>query len=170
MATKIANTRAKANANYICKDCGSTEMIQAHHEIPGDDASLIVVCAECHSKRHPDLPHDLFTSKNHQPYWFNKSASSIARQIGVHARTIIRRAKKYGIPLGELSKENENIIKNPPRKILIKRTDNTTMQISKDTKDRLDKLGGKGDTYDDIVNRLLDEYERVFKNSNLKQS
>ena len=32
----------------------------------------------------------------------------------------------------------------------------TTMKISRKTLDRLKLLGGKGDTYEDIVKRLLD--------------
>ncbi len=33
----------------------------------------------------------------------------------------------------------------------------TTIAISMDTKDRLDSLGGKGDTYDGIILILLDQ-------------
>lgn len=33
----------------------------------------------------------------------------------------------------------------------------TSIQVSVETKDRLAKLGIKGDTYDDIVSRLLDK-------------
>lgn len=32
----------------------------------------------------------------------------------------------------------------------------TTIQLRKATRDRLRQLGGKGETYDDILNRLLD--------------
>jgi predicted transcriptional regulator len=32
----------------------------------------------------------------------------------------------------------------------------TTVRVSDETKERLDKAGNKGDTYDDIINRLLD--------------
>jgi len=35
-------------------------------------------------------------------------------------------------------------------------SDKTSIQITKDTKNRLTKLGIKGDTYDDIIQRLLD--------------
>lgn len=34
-------------------------------------------------------------------------------------------------------------------------TDNTTIQISLDTKKGLEKRGKKGDTYDDIIQELL---------------
>ena len=36
-------------------------------------------------------------------------------------------------------------------------SDKTSIQVSKDTKERLEKLGMKGDTYDAIINRLLDQ-------------
>ena len=79
--TNLAAIRVKSNANYICQECGSTELIQAHHQVPGDDSSLVVLCAECHSQKHPNLPKALFFSNNHQPYWHNKSASSLADEL-----------------------------------------------------------------------------------------
>ena len=36
----------------------------------------------------------------------------------------------------------------------------TSIQISKETKDRLAKLGIKGDTYDAIIVRLLDRLQK----------
>ena len=36
-------------------------------------------------------------------------------------------------------------------------SDKTSIQVTKETKDWLDKLGMKGDTYNDIVIRLLDQ-------------
>ena len=36
------------------------------------------------------------------------------------------------------------------------KTEKTTIAVSKDTARRLAKLGTKGDTYEDIVRRLLD--------------
>ena len=36
----------------------------------------------------------------------------------------------------------------------------TTIRISQETKNRLDKHGGKPDSYEDIVKRLLDEIEK----------
>ena len=40
------------------------------------------------------------------------------------------------------------------------RTDGTTnIQVSRKTRDYLVKLGNKGDTYDDIIRRLLAFYE-----------
>lgn len=104
--------KVKANANYQCQECGSTELVQAHHNIPSDDSSLIVLCAECHSSRHPNVPKALFYTKNHQPYWYNKSASTLARELGVCSRTIVRRARKLGIPKGELKFSDEKAIRN----------------------------------------------------------
>ena len=40
-------------------------------------------------------------------------------------------------------------------------SDKTTIQISKETKDRLDKCGAKGDSYQRIVERLLISYEKA---------
>lgn len=115
--TSLSCIRAKANANYICQECGSTELIQAHHLIPDDDDSLIVLCAECHSSKHPDVPRALFFSNGIQPYWYNKSAASLAKAFGVHSRTIIRNAKKLGILSGELSPWDEELIKNSIKKL-----------------------------------------------------
>ena len=39
----------------------------------------------------------------------------------------------------------------------------TTIQVTVKTKARLDKIGFKKDTYDDIVNRLLDQVTRKRK-------
>ena len=41
--------------------------------------------------------------------------------------------------------------------------DKTTIQVTVKTKARLDKIGFKKDTYDDIVNRLLDQQTRKKK-------
>lgn len=120
----ILHIRAKLKSHYICEICGSTEFIQAHHKIPGDDTSLIALCGVCHSKQHPYVPLGLFFSKNKQPYWENKSASSIAKEMGVHPRTIYRRAKRLGIEKGTLSKDQENELKNTKRILIILSSDN----------------------------------------------
>lgn len=36
--------------------------------------------------------------------------------------------------------------------------DRTTIPLDKGTRDRLKALGDKGETYDDLVNRLIDHY------------
>lgn len=38
--THIASIKVKTKAHYTCQECGSTEFIQAHHQIPKDDDSL----------------------------------------------------------------------------------------------------------------------------------
>lgn len=38
--------------------------------------------------------------------------------------------------------------------------DKTNIQISRANRNRLAKLGSKGDTYDDIISRILDEVEQ----------
>lgn len=103
-------TIVKVNAGYRCQECGSDEIVQSHHQIPGDDSSQICLCAECHSLEHPEVPKGLFFSIIHQPYWFNKPASRLAREVGVISRTIIRAAKKLDIPQGELSIADEALI------------------------------------------------------------
>lgn len=109
----LASVRVKANAKYICQECGSTELIQAHHETPGDDNTLAVLCADCHSRKHPDIPRALLFNKRLQPYWHNKSASSLAKELGVHPRTIIRAAQRLEILPGDnLSPWDEELIRN----------------------------------------------------------
>ena len=94
---------AKAKAGWCCEECGSTEFVAAHHQIPGDDSSIIVLCGKCHSQEHPNVPKQLFFTKAIQQYWVNKSAASIAKLLKVHPRTIIRRARKLGIERGYIS-------------------------------------------------------------------
>jgi hypothetical protein len=108
----LVSIRHKASASYTCCECGSTEFIQAHHVIPKDDSSIIVLCAICHHKKHPDLALGLFTNKRHQPYWENKSVYSLSREMMVHPRTIVRRAKKLGITEGVLTQEKEQAIRD----------------------------------------------------------
>ena len=36
----------------------------------------------------------------------------------------------------------------------------TTVKISRETHERLKRIGRKGDTFDDIIRRLLDFYEK----------
>ena len=109
--------RAKANAHYQCQECEATEYIQAHHQRPGDDSSLIILCGTCHSKEHPDIPKNLFFAKTHQPYWNNVSASSLARNWGICSRTIIRVSRKLGLKQGILSRANRNLLKRSIRKL-----------------------------------------------------
>ena len=117
-----ASIMVKANANYTCSLCGSTENVQAHHQVHGDDSSLVVLCGECHSTQHPNTPKGLITCvKSHQPYWCNKSAGSIARELGVHTRTIIRSSRRLGIPQGfitpfDLSRLVSSVSVIPPRR------------------------------------------------------
>jgi len=40
----------------------------------------------------------------------------------------------------------------------------TTIWISVELRERLKQLGKKGDTYEDILNRLLEHYEKSNKN------
>lgn len=38
-----------------CSQCGATENIHAHHEVPGDDSTLVPLCRKCHPKMHGRL-------------------------------------------------------------------------------------------------------------------
>ena len=114
MVTAIKNITpfiVKARDHYTCIQCGSTETVQAHHRIPGDDSTMTTLCADCHSKEHPDIPRAFFFVKNHQPYWYNKSAASLAREWGVCSRTVIRAAKALDIPMGELFAWDEELMR-----------------------------------------------------------
>jgi len=110
MINLLART-AKANAKYMCQECNSMEFIQAHHNTPGDDNDLVVLCALCHSRRHPSIPIGLFTNKTHQPYWQNKSAGALGRELGIQPQTIILRAKRLKIQKGDLSIKDEQRLK-----------------------------------------------------------
>ena len=110
MTCNIATLRVKSSARYICQKCGSTEFIQGHHRVPKDDSTIIPLCADCHSKKHPDVPRGLFFAKSHQPYWENKSASSLAKLLGVHPRTIIRASGRLSISKGILSADDEETL------------------------------------------------------------
>jgi predicted transcriptional regulator len=39
----------------------------------------------------------------------------------------------------------------------------TTVQVTSETKKKLDKIGNKGDTYDDIINQLADQESKTAK-------
>ena len=109
-----AAEKAKVKAAYACQECGSKELIHTHHEIPGDDESIVVLCAHCHAKKHPDVPLELFLNSCHKgrsPYWQNKTAAALAKQLGRHSRTIVRRARRFNIPRGELKPLDEALIK-----------------------------------------------------------
>ncbi len=109
----VAAIKAKTKAHNTCQECGATELIQTHHEIPGDDSTIVVLCGECHSRKHPDAPKALFLSIHRQHYWFNKSAASLARELRVHPRTVIRAARRLEILPGDnLSPWDEELIRN----------------------------------------------------------
>jgi len=41
--------------------------------------------------------------------------------------------------------------------------DITSLKVRKATRDRLARLGGKSETYDEIINRVLNDYEKGLK-------
>ena len=92
--------KVKARANYQCEFCGSDQMVQAH--APNGDHSDwrggVCLCAQHHWEQHPDVPRSLFFTEMQQPYWPNVTARALAVEFNHHSRTIIRAAKKLGIP------------------------------------------------------------------------
>lgn len=155
----FAAIRAKANAHYRCQECSSTELIQRHHSIPGDDSTIVVLCADCHSKKHPCVPKALFLSVLRQSYWFNKSAASLARELGVHSRTIIRAAKRLQILPGELNPWDEELIRNNIPKLRPKVK--SSARVRPETRDRLHSVKNPGQTLDGIITQLIDLWEKV---------
>lgn len=49
---EFREARKKLVDGKPCIRCGATENIHAHHQIPGDDSSLIPVCKTCHPTEH----------------------------------------------------------------------------------------------------------------------
>jgi hypothetical protein len=100
--SKFNAIKVKARANYQCQICSSDKMVQAH--APNGDHSDwhkgICLCAECHSKQHPEVPRNLFFTATQQPYWPNISARALAHEFNCHNRTIIRAARTLGISQG----------------------------------------------------------------------
>ena len=97
----------KSNAGYICQQCGSTELLQAH-DPTGEHIDVrdgICLCVDCHSEKHPGMPKGLFLNSRCQPYWQNISASSLGRLFGCCSRTIIRWARKLDIGPGFIKDE-----------------------------------------------------------------
>jgi hypothetical protein len=110
-----AAIKVKINGKHTCIFCGSTEYIQGHHLVPRDDNTIIPLCAFCHHAFHPKMSLSLFTNHTQQPYWFNKSAASIAKEIGMRPQTIYRRSLLLGIPRGYLSPADELRLKSYKR-------------------------------------------------------
>jgi len=74
-------------------------MVQAHapNRNHTDWRTGVALCAECHSREHPNVPHKLFFTRTHQPYWYNVSANALSKVFGCSSRTVIRQSKKLGI-------------------------------------------------------------------------
>lgn len=55
--------RAQLADGKPCSKCGSLENVHAHHEIPGNDSTIIPFCRKCHASHH----HATSYTKRNQP-------------------------------------------------------------------------------------------------------
>ena len=66
---KATFAKAVLTRDRVCQNCGSTELLQAHHikhraDGGSDDLSNgITLCASCHADEHPNVPRKLFFVK-----------------------------------------------------------------------------------------------------------
>lgn len=140
----VFSAQVKARAGHRCQTCESTEQLQAHapagdHSDPKKGISL---CASHHAEQHPDVPRALFFNKRNEPYWLNATAEEIAAPVGCCSRTIIRAARRLGIPSGvSLSEEDRNkivkSIKHYSRNKLLSplRISNNRLRVPKEMED-----------------------------------
>lgn len=89
--------------NWACQECGSVEHPQAHHikAYNGENSHLengVTLCVYCHADAHPEVPRQLFISNAVKAEKDGHiSAGKLAKELGVHPRTIVRHAVKLGI-------------------------------------------------------------------------
>lgn len=119
--TQTKTQQVKRDAGYKCVECGSEEKVQGHHMIPQDDDSIIALCAECHSSKHPDIPKAwFFSEKNNKPFWENMPIYKIADECEVTQPRVKRYAYALGIVAGHvLNPEDEHRLKQALRSTVI---------------------------------------------------
>ncbi len=114
---------------WTCQKCGSVEYPQVHHIAPVKDYPLfqylpdngLTLCVYCHADAHPEVPRNLFIAnviKAEKEGYI--SAGKLAKELEVHPRTIVRRARKLDIlkPMQKwmfTKKEVDLIRENPCR-------------------------------------------------------
>lgn len=102
----IFANQIRSRDNWTCQQCGSVEYPQAHHIAPVKDYPLfsylinngITLCVHCHADAHPEMPRNLFIAnviKAEKEGCI--SAGKLAKELGVHPRTIVTRARKLDI-------------------------------------------------------------------------
>jgi hypothetical protein len=96
----------KSKAEAYCEECGATTKLQIHHQIPGDDTSTILLCAECHHKHHENMPKVLFSSPKQRSWWINIPSSVIAKRNKCSISTVKAYAEKLGIKPGFLDPDD----------------------------------------------------------------
>lgn len=58
MNTEQWKAHIKREAEGICSYCKKeVEILEAHHEIPKDDSSMVAICPNCHRKQHRNITH-----------------------------------------------------------------------------------------------------------------
>ena len=88
--------------NWTCQKCGCAEHLQAHHIEPhngnnNNPDNGMTLCVYCHAKQHPEMPFSLFISNAIKAEKEGcVSASKLAKELEVHPRTIVRRARRLG--------------------------------------------------------------------------
>lgn len=86
--------------NWTCQKCGSVEYPQAHHIEPGNNnpENGITLCVYCHADEHPEVPRQLFVANAMKAEKEGCiSVGALAKELGVHPRTVVRRARGLGI-------------------------------------------------------------------------
>ena len=172
-----------------CAFCGATEDLQTHHWLYGDEALekkwTITVCVECHQKIHrrhgvgcgvgynlkknPETVLKLFKEILKNPSISNEE---LAKVVGLSSHTVSKLRMKWGLHKwligGMERKEVEKIVIWKLYTILELRKQkkrgtrrHVTINVERETHEKLKKIGGEGESYDEIIQRLIKDRERI---------
>ena len=139
----------------LCEDCGGTMKLQIHHE-SYEPEKTNVLCVGCHQKRHEthgvglpigwvqsfDEKKNLFSKRWDESYTYK----NLMQEFNISYATVRRWADLLHKGLRRV-----NHAKNY--------NDKTLIQVNKKTATQLNLLKRFGETYDDVINRLLDQKE-----------
>ena len=145
-------------SNECCAICGATEKIQRHH-ISYEPEIIQLLCVDCHKNIHG---HGVGKAENSPFFVKFKSAWIIASKKGVSRRDM---AREFGISyMTAYSWDIKCSIKRRGVKSLLPLIGNEfRIKLKASTRERLKKAGIKGETYDTIIKRLLEEEEERWK-------